>query len=509
MRVKKLQLKDFKRFSDLTIDLGNDPKKIVALVGPNGCGKSSVFDAFEEKAKDYKGGGGEIEFFLKSAFITGLLGYHKNEQILLEYDVTPDLKKTSFYLRSSYRFTAKINTNNIRKLPNMEEDSNRPQTSIELDSRMQENYERLIGGFYEEVYDKEKTGKQWAEENIKKLNEILSRILDIKVSSLGNPVEGKGKLYFEKGLSKNFPYELLSSGEKEVIDLIVDLILKTKSYNETIICIDEPELHINTAIQRNLIVELEKLVPESCQLWVATHSVGFIRALTKDLNDKCQIIDMGNSDFDTTVTLNPIKIDRVSMKVLFDTALDDLAGLIAPQKIIYCEGKNVPDENGKEQGIDSKIYNKIFNHSFPEVLFVSSGGGSEPRLYSEIALLVLQKAFLETEIIYLKDRGGKDGMMTDDERAKELQQTNKKVLARRELENYIFDPEILKKHKQDTDITSIGVSDWKKDYLKPYYQKIKQAVGWNDTPYRLMEELATLITEDTTVFNELRSDTMG
>ena len=46
MRVKKVVLKKFKRFDDLTINLGDTPKKIVALVGPNGCGKSGVFDGF-------------------------------------------------------------------------------------------------------------------------------------------------------------------------------------------------------------------------------------------------------------------------------------------------------------------------------------------------------------------------------------------------------------------------------------------------------------------------------
>ena len=46
MKIKKMQLKKFKRFDDLTIDLGNTPKKIIALVGPNGSGKSSVFDGF-------------------------------------------------------------------------------------------------------------------------------------------------------------------------------------------------------------------------------------------------------------------------------------------------------------------------------------------------------------------------------------------------------------------------------------------------------------------------------
>ena len=48
MRIKTINLKDFKRFNDLTIELGEHSKKIIALVGPNGSGKSSVFDGFEQ-----------------------------------------------------------------------------------------------------------------------------------------------------------------------------------------------------------------------------------------------------------------------------------------------------------------------------------------------------------------------------------------------------------------------------------------------------------------------------
>ena len=54
MRIKQVTLKKFTRFNGITIDLGEDPKKIIALVGQNGCGKSSIFDAFEEKNKNYK-----------------------------------------------------------------------------------------------------------------------------------------------------------------------------------------------------------------------------------------------------------------------------------------------------------------------------------------------------------------------------------------------------------------------------------------------------------------------
>ena len=52
MRVKTVKLVEFKRFDNLTIDLGPTPKKIVALVGPNGCGKSSIFDSFEQQLKE-------------------------------------------------------------------------------------------------------------------------------------------------------------------------------------------------------------------------------------------------------------------------------------------------------------------------------------------------------------------------------------------------------------------------------------------------------------------------
>ncbi|MGA2418380.1 MAG: AAA family ATPase, partial [Candidatus Staskawiczbacteria bacterium] len=54
MKISSVRLRNFKRFDDLTINLGSSPRKIIALVGPNGCGKSSVFDAFEERLKDYK-----------------------------------------------------------------------------------------------------------------------------------------------------------------------------------------------------------------------------------------------------------------------------------------------------------------------------------------------------------------------------------------------------------------------------------------------------------------------
>jgi predicted ATP-binding protein involved in virulence len=62
MRLKKVELINFKRFTNLTIDSIPESAKLVLLIGSNGSGKSSVFDGFElinssvvieEKSTDY------------------------------------------------------------------------------------------------------------------------------------------------------------------------------------------------------------------------------------------------------------------------------------------------------------------------------------------------------------------------------------------------------------------------------------------------------------------------
>src|SRR5665213_468224 len=444
MRVRSIRLKDFKRFNDLTIDLGDRTPKIVALVGPNGSGKSSVFDAFEELGSMRKGHGGkEASYYKKSVFggtTDATNRYEAGEHITLVSDQGENYDRTSFYIRSAYRFTARLAVDAIRKLPKAAADQNRPNSLIDTDSRLPQNYERLLGQFYDDVYDKDVTGRAWAQANIDGLNAVLEKVLDIIVSFLGNPVSGEGSLYFTKGASTRFPYANLSSGEKEVIDLVLDLFVKRDLYPNAVICIDEPELHLNTAIQRKLLGELEKLVPEGSQLWIATHSIGFLRALQEDLPEKTAVIDFTGSNFDGTVALKLIAGTRSDWLRIFETALEDLTGLMAPKQIVYCEGRTEATPAGADQGLDAEVYNQVFASTHQDTFFVSAGGGAVVQKNALLGLRVLKKALLDVTFLILKDRDENTGA---EKTAFLAADTANRMLSRREIENYLFDKEVL------------------------------------------------------------------
>lgn len=125
--------------------------------------------------------------------------YNKNESITItKEDGTNGFDKKSFYIRSAYRFTSKLKVDSIKAQPDIIEDHNRPYSSNAIDSRMQNNYDRLLSKLLNEFEQGNKTGAEFKKEFLEKINKILENILEVKVSSLGNVGDGKGGSYFLK-----------------------------------------------------------------------------------------------------------------------------------------------------------------------------------------------------------------------------------------------------------------------------------------------------------------------
>ncbi len=508
-RIKKVYLKEFKRFHDLTLDLGDNPKKIIALVGPNGCGKSSIFDGFEFLALPIKGTHRAVpnnSFYEKNPYSEDIKeSFERNKNIRITWNQEPfQISKTTFCIRSAYRHTSTLDIKTLGQQTDITLDSLRPVSTADTDARLSDNYQRLISEFIEEAPDSEKIARDLYKEKFSKINEILSDTLGIEISDSGNPLKpGRGKLFFKKGKSINFPFDNLSAGEKEVIDLVMDLIVKSKDYTDTVFCIDEPELHLNTKIQRQLLVEIDKLIPETCQLWIATHSVGFLRALQEDLKDKSQILDFSEKDFDKTVVIEPMKSSRNNWQRIFKTALEDISELVSPKQIIYCEGRKEPTKNGDEQGLDANVYNEIFGQEFTDTVFVSSGGNTEPENNMSIGIMVLSKVLNQVKFIRLSDRDEKN----EEERSQWLQEEeNRKMLDRREIENYLFDKEIIKKAfpgVEETEYDKI-VTDIVKDDVKSKSSSLMALCAFNNHK-KFCLHLATYVTSETKVYDELKA----
>ncbi|MGO4600285.1 AAA family ATPase, partial [Terrabacter sp. 2RAF25] len=130
-------------------------------------------------------------------------------------------------------------------------------------------------------------------------------------------------------------------GEKAAFDLILDFVVKRRSYPDAIYCIDEPETHMNTRLQAALLGELVGLLPGNSQLWIASHSIGMMRK-SREMYDadptSVAFIDFSGHDFDQVITLSPSRPTRAFWEGVMHVALDDLAALVAPKQVVICEG---------------------------------------------------------------------------------------------------------------------------------------------------------------------------
>lgn len=533
MKISKVKIKDFKRFKDLTLDLGNTPAKIIALVGTNGCGKSSVLDAFIACGRTYGGYVGDFStpkiFYRtdnKNAYELISIEYLDNKgnvidnsKLYHDHEFYKNNKEIIFSFRSPYRYNTKLNITETKATQPIEKNSDGASCSLNLDSKVENNYRRLLG-FYNQVMEEEDIKPSEARiKVIGLLNQSIRNCLDLEIVNLGNVERGNGTLSFKKSDSDiTFSFDSLSAGEKEVVDILLDLFLRRDKYENSIFLLDEPELHINTAVQRKLIIEIDKLIGDGGQIWIATHSIGFLRAFQEDLSGKCQVIHFeDNMRFASeTITLTPVANNRTTWKSIFGTALDDLTGLIAPNRIIYCEGRDEPRQDGSERGLDAQVLNNIFNAEYPDTVFVSSGGNTELDQRSNIALAILGKVFPDMEIWVFKDRDMASGKpVSESDRTEYLANKDERfrVMKRWEIENYLFDEEVLRKYcvlnekefdeaKYKQNFTDLIDSD-----VKSKFSLIKSICSIS-TPIssdNFKINLSKLVTPDMNIYQELES----
>ena len=507
MRIRSIRLTEFKRFTDLTIEGIPDTAKLVILVGPSGSGKSSLLDAINTWGKNRHSF--DIEYYRKDGKPTDALPneWRRNLGVSINADDYPSNLGKASYMRSAYRHTSKFTGSIGQKVDESVYEQLRSGRNFSAgDNEVSKNYQRILQQIVKEVFSpEERTNVDIREKVIGQVRDALQSIFpDLQLHSLEDP-EGESTFYFEKGEAKKYNYVNLSGGEKAAFDLLLDFIVKREYYPNVVMCIDEPEVHMGLGAQSKLLEILYELIPEQSQLWLGTHSIGILRASQEILEvnpGTVVFLDFSGHNFDKEVNIPPITTpDRNFWESLHGSVLEDLSGLLAPEKIIVCESE-------PEISFDAGCYNKIFAKNHPEALFVSAGNHSVLDKIVSILQNVIQKA----EIFAVRDRDE----LLDEERDKLIAE-GKRVLTRRTIEDYLIDDEVLEKFAAEKSLNDDQLQELKninrnndtgKARSGDIYQKIRGyrlTVGETREGF-LSGVMAPLLSEEMVAYQELEKD---
>lgn len=523
MRVASLRLKNFKRFSDLVIRDIPKTAKLVVVVGPNGCGKSSLFDAFLHWYRHHAGFGMNQDALYYRKDAIEAFDWHQTVEVNLHDGAVA--KKGTLYVRTAYRNDPDFSVNGINR-PENPSDGVRVNRVIDNDQTVSDNYRRLVydtmAGVYNESNDT-KSVRTLREDLIGGIRTSMQNVFgDLLLNSVSDPL-GAGAFFFEKGVSKSYHYKNLSGGEKAAFDLLLDLHVKRPFFSDAIYCVDELETHLHTRVQGKLLKEMVKIVPEACQLWVTTHSLGVLRAaqemIAADPTSVC-LIDFDGVDPDTPRELVPSSLGRVTWEKLLSITLDDLSHQIAPRVVVVCEGSSI---GTRRKDFDAEIYNRILGSQHPEVLFVSGGSSNQVNTTGVSVRDILVRILPASKLTSLVDRDDKSPTEVAD-----VEANGGIALSKRNLESFLFADDVIEallvREKQEPQLkaalqikqTALANSvdrgnpaDDLKSAAGEIYTELKRLLSLqrcgNNTDAFMRDTLAPLVVEPMTTYQELKA----
>ena len=370
MKINSFHLLNFKRFTELKVHGIPDKAKLVLLIGSNGSGKSCVFDLFDWLNK---GTFKEMPYSKEDS-----LNYYRkdkdqessveielsNGESIVKHDwqfkTNPELAK-KFIGRSSIRIVSRIS--NDANPGNVATDLDSPQTFIENDLRFTTDVFLYIQSINRALREPVFSGRQADvlkifQDFIEPFNTSLKNIFGnnpnttIRIAEFEDATpQAPPKLIFIKGNSK-INYDFLSHGEKQVVILLLNFIVRQDYYKDAVIFIDEMDLHLSTKLQYNTLKEItERWIPESSQLWTASHALGFIDYANE--HEKATVLDFDDFDFDKPQTIAPsAKNDHHIFEIA--VSKEFIEKIFRDRTIVFAEETDAPIYN--DLGLDNVVF---------------------------------------------------------------------------------------------------------------------------------------------------------
>jgi len=253
MKLKQINIKNYKLFKDFKIDFldkENNILNLIVIAGINGSGKTTLFeyiiDSFNYEYKELNGTTSltiDLPSYkeIKKLTINGHIS-HKLKELYGEnaIDVASEIAKKIIYLKVSDNQKDMV-ISQIKNFIDMIKDNNEELTIKEANQKATDEINSIFNG------------------------------LELKTKFKGISKDIKREILFENDVSENIHLEELSTGEQQLF--IRALSLKMMSLKDSIILIDEPEISLHPNWQNHILKIYNNIAKSgNNQLIVATHS---------------------------------------------------------------------------------------------------------------------------------------------------------------------------------------------------------------------------------------------
>ena len=250
--------------------------------------------------------------------------------------------------------------------------------------------------------------------------------------------EPGGELSFPVWLDNETHHDIneLSSGEKEV--LFAYLRARTLAPRQSVLLIDEPELHLNPGLVQGLPQFYEKYIGRELgnQIWLVTHSDRFLREALDTVG--MRVYHMRHSNAGDSGN----QIRRVESKSSVEALIIDLVGDLAA----YKPDARIVVLEGAESRFDEKMVTRLFPEVARRVNFISAGSKRKVMEVQKTIELMAERGQVHGEVYSIVD--------PDDEllNRQPAQRGHRREWSRYHIENYLLDAKHIKLAIESIDI---------------------------------------------------------
>jgi ABC-type lipoprotein export system ATPase subunit len=426
-----------------------DLEDVVVLAGPNGVGKTRLLEAITSRLRTpVQGIGSGVEGVVSATCQKEREAWGKDH---LDLSVEADaglLRDTLQVGRRRRKWSSSlINFESDRSIRNLKplqwswdlQDLDEEDISWDLTfGYMRDRFEdtvhsifRIIEGQKQSIATRaiqlRRDGKDAMnltfEDPMDEFKRVFTMLLGPK--NLADPQAKLQKLqYIQDG--EKFDFESLSSGEREVVNIAFDFLLRQP--NDCIVFFDEPELHLHPELSYKLLRTLRSIGRRN-QFVLSTHSPDVISSSLDQ-----SVVFIAPSKEDTEGFSNQ------AIPVTESDETNQALRLLGQSIGIVALGKRIVLIEGEDSSLDKKTYGSIIGDRLSDLVLVPSGGKHIIESFDKVYESVLNRTLWGVEFFMLCDGDSSPPLSEAVEKARTSGQLRR--LSKYHLENYFLDEKV-------------------------------------------------------------------